>query len=127
MRTDISLAPRNSLVLVMDHSYGEVPESMGERSIAFNESCVAVGTLSEQDGTTETTLSDEADVPPDCNLIFDGTVVTPSMKLSVCAVNDEVLLSIPTSSGESKLRIYSNDGTEPNKIVILVDQETSGD
>ena len=60
MRLAVTLAPKNSLILVMDRAVGVIPEAMTGRLIVATPTCIAVGTKSEHDGETSISLSDEA-------------------------------------------------------------------
>jgi len=54
---EVDVATSNSLVLIMDRSIGEIPESFGGSLVASTSSCIAVGTLAEHDGTTRILLN----------------------------------------------------------------------
>lgn len=121
MKRRIRLAPKNSLILVMDQSVGEVPESMSNALVAATPSCIAVGTLSEYDGETQVSLSDESS--PDklgLSLVFDGVLETPTRKLSVCSVLDETLVTLDVPTEASRVQIWANDDKEPNEIDVVV-------
>lgn len=121
MKRTVTLAPKGSLVLVMDRAVGVIPETMDGRLVAATPTCVAVGTLSEQDGDTSLSLSDEAApfgfvAAP----VFEGVLRTPSRVLSVCSVPDDVLLEMTVPSDQTRVRIYANDATEPDSISVVV-------
>jgi hypothetical protein len=120
VKTSIVLAPKNSLVLVMDSSVGEVPESMGDAGIAATTSCVAVGTLAEMDGETEIVLADYGDAEGVGSMVFDGLLPTPSLELSVCDVDDVKRLSIGVQQDSVRVRIFTNDANEPDRVIVLV-------
>lgn len=115
------VAPPNSLILVMDQKVGEVPDSMNHGMVAATASCVAVGTLSEADGETFISLSDE--VPsrlPKQAPVFDGVLPTPTKRLAVCSVQDEPLLALDVPSSSTRVRIWANHPAEANEIWIVV-------
>lgn len=114
------LFPKNSLLLVMDYSIGEIPDSIGHGPVSSTGSCVAVGTLAEMDGETDVTLTDTADAVVPKNLVFDGTLETPAKEISVCSVDDEKLLTIPVGSEKIRVKIFTNDESEPDQIAVLV-------
>lgn len=120
MKLELALAPKNSLVLLMDSSIGEVPRAMGDGAIASTDSCVAIGTLSEIDGKTAITLTDQDDNEHDQGLAFDGILSVPTRELSVCSVDDERLLTLPVLSDKPRVRVFTNDPNEPDRILILV-------
>jgi len=120
MIQEICLAPRNSLVLIMDQTVGEVPENMGQSLLAATRSCIAIGTRSETDGQTRISLSDEKpfgipNEPP----VFDGVIPTPSKMLTVCSVLDESLLALSVLHSNTRVQIWANDRIEPDRIWIV--------
>lgn len=120
MRIETRLAPPNSLVLIMDQSVGEVPESMNGADVASTTSCVAVGTLSEHDGETSITISDERPEPGlSLSIVFDDDLSTPSGSLAVCTVDNMAVISTEVSSSSTRVQIYTNDKSEPDWVYIF--------
>jgi len=121
MRRTIVATPRNSLILVMDRTIGVIPDAMGGGLVAATSSCVAVGTLSEYDGETSISLSDEGKALGfDSTPVFDGMLETPSKVLSICTVLNDVLLELGVPSEKTRVRIWANDVSEPDNIVVVV-------
>lgn len=116
----ITLSPPNSLVLVMDHSSGELPEAINEQLVALTDSCVAVGTLSEVDGATTITLTNSLEGVKRGKMVFDGVLKVPRHELSVCSVADTKLLTMTLPSSEAHVQIFANDHSEPDEIVVFV-------
>lgn len=119
MESSITSAFPNSLVLIMDYESGEIPESMGGGLVASTASCLAVGTLSEIDGSTTVVLTDQGGRPQIGSLVFDGVLDLPSKEISVCDVENHKLLAMPTAT-RAKVQIFANHQLEPDKIVIIV-------
>lgn len=120
MKESITLAPPNSLILVMDISFGELPDDMGGRLVSFTDSCVAVGTLSEVDGDTTIIMTNSLDGVGLGEMVFDGILKVPKKELSVCSVRNEKLLTLELSSEEAHVQIFANDPSEPDEIVVFV-------
>src|SRR3954454_24914334 len=121
MHLAVTLAPRNSLILVMDRIVGAVPETMAGGLVAATPTCIAVGTKSEHDGETSISLSDEAmSSRSGSNPRYDGVLKTPSRHLSVCSVLDEVLLEMSVPSDATRVQVLANDAAEPDDITIVV-------
>ena len=116
--TDI--APPNSLLLIMDRSVGRPPESMAGEIIASTSTCVAIGTRSEHDGTTHVTLDDGPTTFVAGTPCFDGVLETPSRRLSVCSVTDQVVLENDVMTERTWIRVWVDDLTEPSEIRIIV-------
>lgn len=116
------ISPLNSLLLVMDRSVGIVPPTMGRSVVAFTETCVAVGTRSEHDGSTRVTVVDgvfqvDAGAP-----VFDGVLLTPGGSLAVCSVVDEVVVEFAVNAPRTRVRIWANDPVEPSEITLLASE-----
>ncbi len=116
----ITLSPPNSLILVMDHTSGELPEAMNDQLVAFTDSCIAVGTLSEADGETTITLTDSMEGVKQGQLVFDGVLKVPRHELSVCSAADTKLLTMTLPRSEAHVQIFANDASEPDDIVVFV-------
>lgn len=112
--------PAYSVILLMDRSVAIIPESMKSQLLAMTPSCIAVGTLSEHDGETHISLSDDI-LPalPMQKAVCDSVVETPSKVLSICTVLDEVLLEIRVPQKVTRLRIWVNSSSEPDRIVVV--------
>jgi hypothetical protein len=124
MTKEVRIAPKNSVILVMDQSVGEVPRAMNKALVAATTSCVAVGTLSEHDGETLISLSDET--PPHragMSRVFDGVVTTPARKLSVCSILDETLVTLDVPGVKTRVQVWANDEREPDQLYIVANEE----
>lgn len=117
------ITPPNSLILVMDQFVGIVPESMNGKLTAATPTCIAIGTLSEHDGPTHITLTDESQGSISGELVFDGVIKTPTGKLAVCTVLDEKILEAVVSQEITRVQIWANDRAEPDIILILVSKQ----
>ena len=120
MRKRRSVAPSHSVLLVMDQTVGEVPESMAGALVAATSSAVGVGTLGEHDGPTSITLKDEVDPTRDAGLqkVFGGDLETPGGSIAVCTSEGEVLLESTVDSICTSVQVWVNDLSEPDCITI---------
>ena len=115
--------PKNSLVLISGSSAGEIPASMSGKLVVATPSCIAVGTLSEFDGETSITLTDEQQpmcIDNELHVVFTGHLETQNLEVSVRNVLDESILTMSTKSKLSEVQICANDNSEPNKLIIIV-------
>lgn len=119
--TSITLSPQNSLIFVMDHSFGELPVALDGQLVAFTDSCVAVGTLAGVDGETTITLTDSLEGVKRGQLVFDGVLKVPRHELAVCSAADTELLTMKLKRSEAHVQIFANDVSEPDQIVVFVD------
>lgn len=117
MTSKISIAAPNSLILVMDHSAGVLPDYIGDNLVAATDSCVAVGTSSK--GETSVSLSSRKDDGFAGKLVYSGMIHVPTKQLSVCNVLNEKLLTVEIESDEVALEVYADDDIEPDKIEIV--------
>jgi len=118
MITSATIAPPNSLVLIEDPSGGEVPESMGNSSIASTGSCIAVGSRSESDGKSEIVLGPAAEVDPGQSPALEQDLSTPNRKVVVRTVLGDTILETPVSRQKTRVRVWVNDPKEPDRILI---------
>lgn len=118
MTTIVECAPPNSVILLMDHKTGVIPESFGGHLVASMPTCLAIGTLSEYDGSTRIEFLDSSAPIPSGILIFAGTIYVPSCKLSLCTVLNEELFQRQTLSSDFAIKVWVNDSSEPDKIYV---------
>jgi hypothetical protein len=122
----ITTAPPNSAILLMDPSADDIPESMQGRLVASTPSCLAIGTLSEVEGTTSIALSNEEVGELDMenmHLVYDGHLNTATGNVLVCTVRHEPLLAVDVPPGQCRVRVWANHDFEPNKLSINITGE----
>lgn len=119
MKQSLTLSPPNSLILVMDHNFGTLPELITADLVAATDSCLAIGTLASPDGETTITLTNDLDNVETDELVFEGVLLTPNKELSICNVMNEKLLTLPVSASVINVKIFANDSSEPDQIVVL--------
>jgi hypothetical protein len=123
MTVRTKIAPRNSLLLVMDRDSREIPDSLNGQLVAATPSCIAVGTFSAADGETTVTLSDDRlSVPGIENLkrVFSGILATPRNVAEVYTVLLEPVLTLPVQNDRCSIEIWANHETEPDTLYVLI-------
>lgn len=118
MTASIRIAPPNSVLLVEDSSGGHIPPSMQHSLIVATDSCVAIGCRAEDDGQTEITVGCSEKVDTGAQPAFECSLQTPSRKLVVRTVHGVTLLEMPVPRAETKLKVWVNDPTEPDRIAV---------
>lgn len=118
MKLSARIAPPNSLIFVEDSDGGEVPTSMNQTLIAATTSCIAVGCMSEDAGETEIVLGSCCGVDTGEQPAFEGMLQTPNRKLVIRTVHGITLLEMPVPATETRLRIWVNDSSEPDRIAV---------
>jgi len=117
----VRIAPPNSLVLIEDRDGGVIPDSMNQSLVAVTDSCIAVGCRAEDDGETEIILGVSASLDIGGYLVFEGCLRTPSKRVVVRNVLGDTLLEAPALATKTQLKIWANDLTEPDRIVVEID------
>lgn len=119
---EFQVAPRNSVILVMDSRTGDIPNSMGSDLVVWTESCVAIGTKDETEGTTRVRVMDQEAAQnigalPDLKM-FDGRLQTPTRQLVLETVNGSLLTWGVSDS--THVSVHVNNSAEPDDIVVVV-------
>ncbi len=102
----ISVRPPNSVVLVRDADAFDLPRWSARTEVEATESCLAVGTQAEPDGTTTISLRgrDETTILE----AFDGELSVPSKRVVVATVTNDVLLEQGLPDDRARVRVYVN-------------------
>jgi hypothetical protein len=81
--------------------------------------------MNEADGVTTVELAKAGDPIDTLGLadVFAGIIKLDSHELCILDVALNVVASIPVASTVPRLRIFANDPSEPDHIVILVDSD----
>jgi hypothetical protein len=87
--------------------------------IASTPSCIAVGCMSESNGETEVTLGTMQEVPHEI-LAFEGELETPNCTVAVWTVRRETVLEAPVPHASTRVRIWVNHPSEPNKVFVAL-------
>ena len=118
MLKSLSIAPSNSLLFVHDASGGKIPEITRDQRIWSTASCVAFGCLMFQDGETEVTLGPSAEMKQASKPAFDQYIETPTLSIVVSTVEDDVVMQSPVPTRATRVRIWTNHASEPDKVAI---------
>jgi len=114
------IAAPNAIVLISDIHGGMPPDLMQGSLIAATSSCIAVGCMSDSNGPTEITLGSGQDVGSRDNPAFEGELETPSKVVAVRTVLHETILQAPVPRPRTKVRVWVNHPTEPDRVFIGV-------
>jgi hypothetical protein len=113
----IRIAPPNSLLFIADSDGGQIPVTDGTARLWSTPSCIVVGCLAEMDGETEVSIGAAEGIDTGGAPTFDGMLTTPSRKVFVSSVEQSVL-SATVSGITTRVRIWTNHPTEPDKVVV---------
>jgi hypothetical protein len=115
---EAKLSPTNSIVFVADPShFYQLPPDIGDAPIVSTASCIAIGTLMEQDGETTIRLGASID-DPQGELAFDGEILTPGQTVAVVGSDAENILSMPVSGRTARVKVWVNSQREPDLVII---------
>ncbi len=122
MRSEVSVSAPSSLLLVTTSDQPEVPESMDGKLVKSTATAVAVGTLSESEGTTLVRLTDEMPDPESegVQLAFEGRLLGGAALVRVTSILGDAYLESRDVSEPLDLRIWANDPTEPDLVVVEI-------
>jgi hypothetical protein len=112
------IAPPNSLLFIAGRADTPAPEWIQGRYIVASDKCISVGCLAFMDGETEVQLGSALDVRQSEKPAFDGYLPTPERSIVVSTVEREIVLSARVSDRETRIRVWTNHPTEPDKVVI---------
>jgi hypothetical protein len=70
------------------------------------------------DGETEVSLGNASDVNSGTQTAFDGILETPNLSVVVSTVEWETILSAAIPTTKTRVRIWTNHPTEPDKVVV---------
>jgi hypothetical protein len=82
------------------------------------ETCILVACDPEQDGKTTITIGTPAEAKDGYGPTFDGFLDTPHHKVAVWTVEWEKLLEASVPTGRTRIRIWTNHASWPDKIHI---------
>jgi hypothetical protein len=71
-----------------------------------------------QDGDTDVSLGPAREIDPGGRPIFDGSLETPNRIVVVTTAESEILLKAAVPSKSTRVRIWTNHPSEPDKIAV---------
>jgi hypothetical protein len=118
MSNSITIAVPNAIILISDLGGGTTPDLMRGTLVASTPSCIAVGCMSDCNGETEVTLGLVKDVGSGEISVFEGELMTPNHEVAVRTILDERILQAHVLRSRTRVRIWVNHPSEPNKVII---------
>lgn len=117
---EITVAPPNSVLLVVTAATPDIPEAMEGQLVTATSTSVAIGTLSAVDGPTTARLTDDEPATDDeaLELVFNGTLRNLGGSVRICSVSLNTYLEKKHDSATIALKIWANDPMEPDLIVV---------
>jgi len=117
----LKVAVPNCLLFVRDSKITDIPDvDYGEAAPAWSiPTCVVVNCLVDSEGETDITVGAANRVSPDRKLIFDGVLETPSRKLVLDLVSDEVVAEVGVPSAKNRIRVWTDGHHECAERVVI--------
>jgi hypothetical protein len=113
-----SVAPPNSIIFIADPTRPcDVPVDTSAALVTATSTCICVGTLAEMNGETVIRLATTFETIVG-NLAFDGYLETPGLQVEVSDSGATTLLSMRVRSARTHVRVWVNDPSEPDVILI---------
>lgn len=114
----VASSPINSIVFISDNLRSDAPEHVYGALISYNETCVSVGCYPSDDGETEFFLGRADELATEGEIVFDGTIETPTRSLMISTVDGEVLLEQAVPSARTQVRIWANHPKWPDQVLV---------
>ncbi len=119
MRTEATLQAPNSLLLVTTADPPDIPVSIDPDTLTTQTlTCIAVGTMAEDDDEVTVVLSDEAiddeQLSLACETAMDGGVGF----IAVETVLGETVLRRSVPTGAMRVRVWASNLIEPDLVVV---------
>lgn len=125
MHATVRRAAPNSLVLVVSSERPEVPESLAGRAVVATATCIAIGTVAEDDGTVEVTLTDSVLGNGAGVMAGEFFLSGDSPWLSIEDVYGETWARCEIERGRHFVRVWLSDLIEPERVTVeIVDRGT---
>jgi hypothetical protein len=113
-----TFAPEHAIIFIADATrHGEIPIDTGAGPVTATASCICVWTRMEAGGGTTVKLAATFE-QPDGNVVFDGVLETPGRQIGVFQTGREAVLSMPVRSSTTHVKVWTNDPSEPDLILI---------
>ena len=121
MNTTLSVRAPYSILLIMDFEFGEVPENFFGQPCAIANSCIAVATMSADDGATKVLFTDDASAIGNSLIqLYTGVLDTPSKVVSLANAHNEQLATASVGATNVRIQVLANVMREPSEIVVFV-------
>ena len=121
MSTTIKVAPPHSIILIVDVTRGDVPDVTRTGIFWATDSCLVVGTFSSSDGETEISMAHGAAAENLGAPSFDVYLETPSKVVVIVTTDEETIYQAAVKETRTRVRVWINHPTEPDKIDIVFD------
>lgn len=116
-----TVLPANSILFLEDVQGGETAIPDFERihlQAWATPTCVCFAVRPEPDGPTDVTIGARAEVDPGQTPKFIGIIATPSKRIHVVEVGDEVVFELPVAGTMTKVSIWFSHPKWPEQVIV---------
>ncbi|MBO6717570.1 MAG: hypothetical protein JJ913_06380 [Rhizobiaceae bacterium] len=98
----------------------DLPTAFRGTCFATNASCINVGCRLWQEGEIEIVLGTTADPMPEGAPALDTSIRTPRNQVLLFDANHPELLRCPVENRRTRIRIWTNHPTEPDRVTLVI-------
>jgi hypothetical protein len=109
----------NSFYIAGQHDV-DVPTAMRGEPFAQSPRCINVGCRMWQDGEVEITLAASGEIEREDAPALDTSISTPQKQVLLFDANHPELLKLAVSTRRTRIRVWTNHATEPDRITVIV-------
>ncbi|HYY83744.1 MAG TPA: hypothetical protein VE686_04500 [Beijerinckiaceae bacterium] len=110
----------NAIAFISDVNGGTAPYPTWGALVQSTPSCISVACTPGSEGPTTVTVGFGDGVDPGGTPAFQGTLDTPSGTLVVTTVDRRIVVSFEVARTTTRVRIWVNDPSVPDRVVIGV-------
>lgn len=114
----------NSILFLFDNRHPSViiPDYVDDNIIAFNSTCVSLGTQAEVDGEVSIELIPDRYFANISQLkqVFSGIIETPGFGVCISSSEDECILNTKVNKGNTEVSIWVDDLSFPGEVVFVI-------
>lgn len=118
------IQPSNGIIFICGDGDVEVPYDLidpNKSLVAASRTMLIVCVMSEVDGETELTFGRSSDVDPGWAPGFVGAIATPTGRLVIHDVDNQILAQQPNVPDITRLRIWFSHPLWPERVLIGLD------
>jgi hypothetical protein len=118
---DVQFRFPNGILFVSDATGGSAPYPKWGALVQSTPSCISVACTPDSEGPTDVIIGAGNEVDPGAVPAFDGNLDTPDRTVVVSTVDLRKMASIQVTGDATRVRIWVNDSTVPDRVTIGVD------
>jgi hypothetical protein len=118
MKNEARLRAPNSLLLVTTSDVPDIPGDIGPQLTSRTATCIAIGTVAEDDDEVTVSLTNEHVADLALSLACDAVMDASVGHIAVETVLGDKLLVLPVSANPLQVRVWVSSLSEPDRILV---------